>query len=206
MFYLYLKTHTTTGLKYLGFTSKNPNTYLGSGKYWLSHLAKHGKQITTEILFESEDMSQIKEKGLYYSNLWNVVSSKEFANMAPEEGTGGSTMTGKKHTAETIQKMRESKTGKTFSESHRKNLSEAAKGKRFKENNNFYGKSHSNESKDKMSASLVGKIRTEEFKEHLSKMYLGKPKLRITCPHCGKEGGLPQIKRYHNDNCKHKGE
>lgn len=30
------------------------------------------------------------------------------------------------------------------------------------------------------------------------------PKPKITCPHCNKEGGLPQMKRWHFDNCKEK--
>ena len=30
------------------------------------------------------------------------------------------------------------------------------------------------------------------------------PKPKITCPHCNKIGGLPQMKRWHFDNCKEK--
>jgi hypothetical protein len=32
----------------------------------------------------------------------------------------------------------------------------------------------------------------------------GVPKPKVTCPHCGKEGGYPQMIQYHFDKCKHK--
>jgi hypothetical protein len=201
MFYLYLKIHNITGLKYLGYTSKDPYKYLGSGKYWLKHIKKHGKDITTQVLCETESKDLITNEGKKYSALWNIVESTEFANMTIEEGTGGSTFKGKKHTPESLKKMSLTKLGKQFTESHKKNLSESNKGK-FGKENNFYGKQHSVQTKQLISKKLTGKVRTDEFKDNLSAMYLGKPKPIIKCPHCDKEGGLPQMKRYHFDNCK----
>jgi hypothetical protein len=32
----------------------------------------------------------------------------------------------------------------------------------------------------------------------------GVPKPKLTCPHCGKVGGKPQMIQYHFDKCKHK--
>jgi hypothetical protein len=89
--YLYLKTHNKTGLKYLGKTVTDPYTYLGSGKRWRRHLAKHGNDITTEVLLETEDAQELATVGLYYSNLWNIVEDQGFANMRPETGDGGDT-------------------------------------------------------------------------------------------------------------------
>lgn len=88
---LYLKTHNKTGLKYLGKTVGDPFSYKGSGKVWQRHLKKHGDDHSTEILLETEDPNELKNWGLYYSNLWNIVESKEFANLCPEMGTGGDT-------------------------------------------------------------------------------------------------------------------
>jgi len=86
---LYVKTHTTTGLKYLGQTSKSdPHKYTGSGKYWLRHLKCHGKHWTTEILCESDDKHTIDQLGVYYSKLWGVVESSQWANLKPESGDG----------------------------------------------------------------------------------------------------------------------
>jgi hypothetical protein len=88
--YLYVKTHNKTGLKYLGKTvSKNPYKYKGSGTHWKLHLKKHGNDVSTVILHETNSETEIKQLGLYYSNLWNIVESKQWANLKPEEGTGG---------------------------------------------------------------------------------------------------------------------
>jgi hypothetical protein len=90
IYYLYQKTHNLTGLKYLGQTQKkDPYMYTGSGKYWRLHLSKHGYDVTTEILRECESMQEIEEWGKYYSILWNVVQSNEWANLKPESGGHG---------------------------------------------------------------------------------------------------------------------
>ena len=31
-----------------------------------------------------------------------------------------------------------------------------------------------------------------------------KKRNKLTCPHCGKVGGVSNMRRYHFDNCKHK--
>lgn len=88
--YLYKKTHRKTGLKYLGKTSaRNPHTYPGSGVYWRNHLDKHGYDYDTEILKECQNNQEVAEWGQYYSKLWNVVESDEWANLTEESGAGG---------------------------------------------------------------------------------------------------------------------
>jgi len=90
IYYLYIKTHKITGLKYLGQTSaSDPHKYPGSGVDWKNHLKEHGYNYTTEILRECQSKDERREWGLYYSNLWNVVESEEWANRIPETGGGG---------------------------------------------------------------------------------------------------------------------
>ena len=89
MIYLYLKTHKKTGLRYLGKTTQDPYVYKGSGLRWKRHLAKHGNDVDTLILLETEDPSEIKKMGEHYSTLWDVVDSQSFANLKPESGDGG---------------------------------------------------------------------------------------------------------------------
>jgi hypothetical protein len=89
MIYLYLKTHNITGLKYLGKTIQDPYIYKGSGKRWSRHINLHGNNVTTTIIFESNNKDEIKQQGLYYSSLWNIVADQSFANLKPEEGDGG---------------------------------------------------------------------------------------------------------------------
>lgn len=87
---LYVKTHLKTNKKYLGYTRQNPFVYKGSGKHWIRHLKKHGSSdVWTNVLFQTEVESQIKDMGLYYSNLWNIVESTEWLNLKPEQGDGG---------------------------------------------------------------------------------------------------------------------
>lgn len=87
--YLYVKTHRKTGLKYLGQTKQDPYEYHGSGVYWKLHLNKHGYDYNTEVLHECQDKNELKRLGLHYSKLWNVVESKEWANLKEEQGDGG---------------------------------------------------------------------------------------------------------------------
>ena len=102
--YLYVKTHSKTGLKYLGKTAqKDPHKYRGSGTYWKAHLKKHGATYSTEILHEFQTNDEVETWGLYYSELWNVVESTEWANLKPEAGDGGGG--GCKHTPEIIAKV-----------------------------------------------------------------------------------------------------
>ena len=74
-----------------------------------------------------------------------------------------------------------------------------------------------------LSAALKGKPKSPEHLKKLSAWQKGKPKpyvsearkgkptgrkgiplMKTTCPHCGKEGGIPQMKQWHFDNCKRK--
>lgn len=92
MMYLYVKTHNTTGLKYLGKTVKEDyHSYPGSGKRWIRHLNEHGFDYSTEILLATEDKQEFKETAVFFSRLWNIVSSDEWANFRIEEGDGGDT-------------------------------------------------------------------------------------------------------------------
>jgi len=100
-----LKTHKITGLKYLCKTStRNPFTYLGSGKYWKRHIKKHGTQIHTSILEECLTRAELVMWGTFYSKLWNVVNSEDFANLVEERGDGGPTMLGRRITPKQAEK------------------------------------------------------------------------------------------------------
>lgn len=96
---LYLK-KSPHGLNYLGKTERDPFKYIGSGKYWLRHIKKYqlkNSDIKTEILFECDDKVEFKKVSLYYSKLFDIVNSKEFANIVNEEGDGGKTITKETH-------------------------------------------------------------------------------------------------------------
>lgn len=128
--YLYVKQHRVTGLKYFGMTSKkDPYIYVGSGKHWRRHIKVHGKDIETLTVWEFTNPEECERFALDFSEKNNIVESKEWANLRPENGRDGkpvgspgmkkeknpnwgktkeqNSFYGRKHTPENIQKYRE---------------------------------------------------------------------------------------------------
>lgn len=138
--YLYLKIHNITGLKYLGKTTQNPHKYKGSGLHWKRHLAVHGDDISTEILKECTSKEELIEWGQHYSQLWNIVNDKTFANMRPENGDGGF-----RHSEETCKKLSAIAKARKHSDETRRKIGEATK-----------GRTHSAEIKEKLRQANLG--------------------------------------------------
>lgn len=89
--YIYVK-KTPDNYFYLGKTIHDPFKYRGSGLIWKRHLKKHGydsNDIETFILHETFDKNEIKELGIYYSNLFDIVNKKNWSNLRIEDGNGG---------------------------------------------------------------------------------------------------------------------
>lgn len=172
--YLYIKQHSNTGLKYFGITTrKDPIKYLGSGKYWRNHIKKHGTAYVITLWIQLfEDQESLTDFALLFSEHWDIVNSKEWANMVPEYGInkGGPHFSGRKHSEETRAKL-------SFASS---NITE--------------------ENRAKKSAARKGKVNSTETKEKISSSHLKLPKL--CCPYCGKICSQANPKTYHFDNCK----
>lgn len=89
---LMIKTHNVTGKKYLCKTIREDhNDYLGSGTLWRRHLSKHGEDISTEVIFQTEDKDYFNEVCKETSIKLNVVESTDWLNIVPEQGDGGNT-------------------------------------------------------------------------------------------------------------------
>ncbi len=87
MFKLMIKQHNKTKLKYLCITKREDHVkYTGSGTYWKAHLRKHGTDINTVVIFESDDYNTFEEECYRQSELLDVVNNEEFANQVPEHG------------------------------------------------------------------------------------------------------------------------
>jgi hypothetical protein len=210
MFTLYLKTHRKTGLKYLGYTKNDPFKYRGSGKYWKDHIKKHGNDVLTEILFQSDKIDEISAKGLEYSVEWNIAESQEFANHCFEDGNkgyGNANINFKGHpqTEETRKKISQ-------------NNGRGNKGK-FGKDHPSYGHKMSDETKAKLKMGLMSyytstnyqgpwnkgkKVgpHTDDRRRKISLSANKDPKDKIQCPHCHKIGGKPAMLRFHFDKCK----
>jgi hypothetical protein len=96
---LMIKRHLITGLRYFckSYIEKYEQ-YKGSGKHWERHIKKHGtNHVITEWASEPfTDPKDIEEFALLFSELHNIVKSKQWANMKPEDGlTGGGPGPGK---------------------------------------------------------------------------------------------------------------
>jgi hypothetical protein len=97
IYYLLIKTHKNTGLKYLCQTKqKNYKRYRGSGVDWTDHLKIHGsRHVSTEVVIQTTSKDELKLWGRYYSALYNVVGAQDdfgnkiWANKIIECGGGG---------------------------------------------------------------------------------------------------------------------
>lgn len=158
--YLYVKTHNKTGLKYFGKTTKNPFTYLGSGKYWVRHLKTHGTDIATEIIGYFTDPKECQLKATEFSKIHKISESTEWANIQDETGLdGGDTSKFRKYerlSEESKAKISTSKSGKA----------PWNKGKRTGKGGNPYPRSA--ETIQKLKSSMSGIKQSEETKRKRS--------------------------------------
>ena len=117
--YLYVKQHSVTRLKYFGKTTKqNPFKYNGSGKYWLEHIKKHGKnQVKTLEIWGFDDQELCTEFALKFSEDNNIVNDKNeqgkkiWANLRLENGVDGNPK-GFFGARDTLQKISKNNIGK----------------------------------------------------------------------------------------------
>lgn len=190
IYYLMIKTHNITGLKYLCQTrKKDPIKYLGSGLEWTNHLNKFGKTLQTEILLQTGNKQELNDAGRYYSKLWRITTAMDdfgnriWANAIPETGGGP----GIPNPTDLINQKR----------------SEKLKGRVFP----HMKESPSASTRLKMSIAQRGvpKGPMSEEQKLIRKIkqtgVLKGPQIRLTC-RCGKIGGASNMKRYHLDNCK----
>lgn len=176
---LYIKTHNVTGLKYFGKTTKeDAHKYRGSGKYWKNHIKKYSYDVTTEIYAQFDETDDIQrlilvETALMFSEENDIVESKEWANLKPENGLDG-VIVGSKRSDETKAKMSAAKIGKFRSDETKAKISEANTGKtrsdetKAKLSEAQIGKTLSDETKVKMSSAQIGKTRSDETKAKIS--------------------------------------
>ncbi len=90
---LMIKRHQDTGLKYLHYTNrtdKDVDNYLGSGVYWKRHLKKHGTNVISCLVLESDNQKLMTNYAVYISEECDIVASDEWANLTPENCLQGS--------------------------------------------------------------------------------------------------------------------
>lgn len=129
----------------------------------------------------------------YQWSKWQYEIAKINKSKALRESSkaGNHPRKGKKHSPETKEKMRQAKLGVKRDPAKIGYLKEMK---------------HSPESRAKISKALTGRVFSEESREKSRLTQKGKKqnKTVMKCNVCGAENYATQIKRYHNDNCKHK--
>ncbi len=198
-----IKRHKVTGLMYFCKTStRDPLKYRGSGKYWKAHLKVHGKDVETlwYELFDNEN--SLVEFALFFSDFHNIVGAtkngkKVWANELPEDGRQGGQNRGIPSPQKGIKQPY---------------VTAALKGRKRPEHSNLMsGVPKSTEHREKISDALKKHERTKEHSQNISKAKKGKKLTKkriynsVVCNYCGSEGKGPNMKRYHFENCKHKG-
>lgn len=217
-FSLYKKTHNKTGLMYLGYTEKDDIIkYKGSGVKWLKHLEEYGNDVTTELLLFTYSHEEIKYFGKYYSELWNIVESDNWANERPEQGYGGNTVSNKMwitngNEEKYILKDSHIPEGWKKGRSKRCVFNNTEKQKEFakrdkrtsEERSKILKKLWSEGIFDNRDISKIGKNQnwTEEKRKRSS--IAAKNRKKIECPYCKKLFQPCMAKRWHFDNCKMK--
>ena len=165
------------GLKYLGKTiSENVEEYMGSGTVWKRHIKKYKytfKDIQTQILYKTKNKEEFKNVCLYYSRLYDVANSPEWANIVLEEGDGGATVKNKRViNKDGKHKFIEHKNIEIYlkkgwnigwNESFKKSqsVSKINSGQSSGEKNGMFNKKHNEDSIKKMSNSRIGKNKGE---------------------------------------------
>jgi hypothetical protein len=194
--YLYIKQHSITKKKYFGKTTKtNPYTYNGSGDYWGDHIKVHGKEhIVTLWVSDLYYDTSIVEVALKFSVDNDIVKSKEWANLKPENGLDGC-LPGVKRSEESKAKQSANTKGKP-----KKPMSEEGKANMRKPKSEEH---KANMRKPKSEEHKANMRKSEETKAKMSATQKGIPKPQVTCPHCGKTGGENVMKRWHFNNCNH---
>jgi hypothetical protein len=200
--YLYVKTHHVKNrkgitLKYFGKTSKDPFKYPGSGKYWKLHCKKYGRcNMDTEIIgtYDLETQADELEKAaLGFSKYNNIMESKGWANLKPENGLDGA-MVGHIVSDKTKTKMSAALMGNTHSlgfkhtQETKDNLSAARMG-----NTHTKGHKLTQDHKDKIGVASIGKPKSAETKAKMSAAHLGRKrgpqseahKTKISAAHIG---------------------
>lgn len=189
-YYLLIKTIDQNGFRYLCkcMDNKDHIKYKGSGVLWRKVLKAHPTYtVSTTVLGHYDTKEELKSAGLYYSELFDVVKDKSWANCIPESGDGGSTTNGKIY-ARNIETRQE----RLFEKEE--DLPEGWVRGRF----GWTGRTP--EHSAALLAAHQGATRSEDTRKNMRNS-VRRPRRTISCKLCEKQFTLQNIKR-HEKICK----
>jgi group I intron endonuclease len=201
---IYKAVNKKTGKVYIGFDSHWPNRvriHKSSSKNQDSKfyraIRKYGWHCFEWFpIYQSYD----REHTLNVMEKYFIEQHDSFKN-GYNSTAGGDGIFGHKHTDIAKKIISDTHKGKKLTLEHIEILREKGK-KLVGEKNHMFGKSHSDEVKKKISNATKGipKPMTEEHKKNLK--CHSNNSTTVSCPHCGKQGQLTNMKRWHFDKCK----
>lgn len=181
--------------------------YIGKGKNKRAHLKGKNEikppKDPSKIILVEQDLTELQAFILerYYIRWFGRKDNG--TGILRNKTDGGEGVSGLKCSDKTRKKMSDSRKGISLSKKTKQKISIART-----------GIPRSMKTKQKISIGNSGKTRTKEHKEYLSfihtgkihsietKLKMSKPKEKISCPYCGKIGGISSMKQYHFENCK----
>lgn len=128
--FIYVTTNVLTGKKYIGQSRYNKpkwENYLGSGKFLLESIAKHGRDnFRRVIICEADSREELCELESYFIKKFDAVESRDFYNIA-DGGYATRGFTGKTHSPERNSLLSVRMMGHSVSERVRENMSQIGK-------------------------------------------------------------------------------
>jgi hypothetical protein len=190
--FVYIITNTKSGKAYVGCkqyyigrTKKQHKweTYMSSSKYLKADIEKIGKKhFIFEVIAEYKNKRSLNYYEAYYQMKWNVLTATLIAD-SDEQAFYNSYVGGKWYRPiesyqdpEFRRKISEARTGKPFTEDHKRKISES----RIGDKNPMYGKNFSKEHRKKISETKIGdknpmygKNFSKEHRKKLSEKKIG---------------------------------
>jgi hypothetical protein len=209
IYYLYKITNLCNGKIYIGIhkAKSMDDGYMGSGKLLKAAIKKYGKEnFCKDIIetFDNEEDMVAREQEIVTSefvlaeNNYNIMPGGKFGS--PERN--GLSFKNKKHSLETIEKIRRSALGREHTDATRKKLSE----NNFSKTNPVKQKEHAKRA-GSYTKSVEHKLKISEALKNIQRdpnsvnPNIGKIRNKVKCPHCGKKGANNTMSRWHFDNC-----
>lgn len=208
-FYTYFHTRNDTeAVFYVGKGVGRRAHVKNRGRYWRAIYKKHG--VTVHFA-----MTGLSEEDAFQHERFLIACFRDIGCPLINQTDGGDGISGFSHSIETKKAISSSLLGHFVSTETKAALSKSIKGKKI----------HTIESKAKISKAQIGKKKPESMRKKLSDSTKGRLRTHmtpefmariqslaaqsikgtrqavVTCPHCGKSGGVAPMMRWHMDNC-----
>jgi group I intron endonuclease len=206
IYYLYKITNLCNNKIYIGIhkTQSLDDGYMGSGKLLKAAIKKYGKEnFCKDVLetFDNEEDMVAREQELVTSTFvlsesnYNIMPGGKFGSLE----RNGLSFKDKKHSLETITKIRNASVGRTHSSATRAKMSENNFSKTDPERQKEHAKHAGSYNKSAEHRKKISETLKKVQKE--TNPNLGKIRQKVKCPHCGKEGANNTMSRWHFNNC-----